>query len=188
MRRVILYIQKVATGRNILIFLIPAMAVYAIMLLYSIPQVGHYAPKMKWFDLSPTGYSVEYANELLHVLGVKGRDLYLYLQLPMDFIYPGLFTVSCCLLLSWLFAKSYNSGSKMFYVSFVPVAAGLFDYLENIGIVGMLMSYPDVPKSLITITSFLTILKSACTTVFFVLLLLAVILYMKHKWVEKNTI
>lgn len=185
MRKLVECIQNVATGRTVLKTLIPAMVVYAIMLLYSIPQVGQYAPKMKLFDLLPTGYSFEYANELLHILGVKGRDLYLYQQLPMDFIYPGLFAVSCCLLLSWLFEKSLNSDSKMFYLCFVPVAAGFFDYLENFGIVRMLMSYPDVAKSLVSITSFLTILKSACTTVFFAILLLGVILFMKHKWQAK---
>lgn len=186
MRELVQCIQKVATGRNILKFFIPAMVVYAIMLLYSIPQVGHYAPEMKLFDLSPTGYSFEYAKELLHVLGVKGRDLYLYQQLPLDFIYPGLFAVSCCLLLSWLFAKSLNSDSKMFYLCFIPVAAGFFDYLENIGIVRILMSYPDIAESLVSITSFLTILKSTCTTAFFVFLLLGVVLYMKHKWADNN--
>ncbi len=182
MRKLIAYLQNVATGRTVLRFFIPAMVVYCIMLFYTIPQVELYAPKMKIFDLLPTGYSFEYANELLHVLGKKGRDLYLYQQLPMDFIYPGLFAVSCCLLLSWLFTKSLNSNSKMFYLCFVPVAAGLFDYLENIGIVRMLLSYPNVAESLVSITSYLTILKSAFTTTFFVLLLLGVILFLKRKW------
>ncbi len=185
MRKLIEYIQNVATGRTVLIFFIPAMIVYGIMLLYTIPQVGQYAPKMKLFDLLPTGYSFVYANELLYALGVEGRGLYLYQQLPMDFIYPGLFAVSCSLLLTWLFTKSLNSNSKMFYLCLIPIAAGLFDYFENIGIVRMLMSYPDITESLVSITSFLTILKSAFTTAFFVLLLLGIILFMKRKWLKK---
>lgn len=97
------------------------------MLLYTIPRVGQYAPKMKLFDLSPTGYSFLYANELLDALGAEGRNLYLYQQIPLDFIYPGLLAVSYCLLLSWLFAKSLNPDSKVFYLCFVPVAGGLFE-------------------------------------------------------------
>ena len=54
------------------------------------------------FDLSPTGYSFEYAIKLLDTLGSDGRELYLYRQLPLDFIYPGLFAVSFSLLLYWL--------------------------------------------------------------------------------------
>jgi len=184
MGKLIAFIQNVATGRAVLGVFIPAMVVYVIMLLYTIPQVQQYAPGIKLFDLSPTGYSYAYAIELLGALGIEGRNLYLYQQLPMDFIYPGLFAVSCCLLLSWLFVKSLNSNSKMFYLCFVPAAAGLFDYLENIGIVRMLLSYPNVAESLVSITSYLTILKSAFTTTFFALLLLGVILFIKCKWAD----
>ncbi len=185
MRNLITSIHNVATGRVVMGFFIPAMVVYAIMLLYTIPLVEQYAPEMKLFDLSPTGYSYEYAMELLDVLGVKGRNVYLYLQLPMDFIYPGLFAVSCCLLLAWLFSKSLNSSSQMFYLCFVPVAAGLFDYFENIGIVCMLIFYPNVAKQLVAITSFFTLLKSGLTTAFFALLLIGVILFIKRKRADK---
>jgi mannose/fructose/N-acetylgalactosamine-specific phosphotransferase system component IID len=181
MKKLIAFIQNVATGKVVLGFFIPAMVVYATMLLYTIPKVEQYAPGMKLFDLSPTGYSFPYAIELLSVLGVKGRDLYLYQQLPIDFLYPGLFAVSCCMLLAWLFSKSLNSNSKMFYLCFVPVAAGLFDYLENIGIVQMLMSYPNVAESHVAITSALTILKSVCTSTFFLTLLLGVVFFLKHR-------
>ncbi len=186
MKKLIAFIQNVATGKAVLGFFIPAMVVYAIMLQYSIPRVEQYAPGMKLFDLSPTGYSYVYALELLRVLGSKGRDLYLYQQLPVDFIYPGLFAVSCCLLLSWLFAKSLNANSKTFYLCFVPVVAGLFDYLENICIVRMLTSYPNVSEFHVSITSFLTILKSGFTTTFFVLLLLGVVLFLKRKRKENK--
>ena len=184
MKRLIGYIQNLATGKTVLGFFIPTMVVYSIMLLYSIPRVGQYAPKMKLFDLLPTGYSFLYAHELLDTLGAEGRSLYLYQQLPLDFIYPGLFAVSSCLLLSWLFAKSLNLDSKVFYLCFVPVAAGLFDYLENIGITRMLVSYPDVAESLVSVTNFMTILKSASTTAFFIFLLLGIVLFMKRKWTE----
>lgn len=103
MKKLLSFIQRVSTGYVVLAFFIPAMIVYFVMLFYTIPQVAKYAPGMNLFDLSPTGYSFEYANELLHTLGSDGRDLYLYKQLPLDFIYPGLFAISCSLLLSWLF-------------------------------------------------------------------------------------
>ena len=188
MRKFIAFIQNVATGKTVLVFFVPAMVLYSVMLLYTIPQVGKYSPGMKLFDLSPSGYSFVYALELLHALGAKGRDLYLYQQLPLDFIYPGLFAVSCCLLLSWLFAKSLNANSKMFYLCFVPLVAGLFDYLENILIVRMLTSYPNVAELHVSIASILTILKSGFTTAFFLLLLVGIILFLKRKWTDNSNI
>ena len=184
MKNLITHLQSFATGKTVLGFLIPAMSIYLIMLLYTIPQVMQYAPEMKLFDMSPTGYSFLYAVDLLNALGVEGRGTYLYQQLPVDFIYPGLFAVSCCLLLTWLFSKSINANSIMFYLCFVPVLAGLFDYFENICIVNMLISYPNITEIHVSTSSGFTIIKSGLTTVFFVILMLGVVLLLKSKWTE----
>jgi hypothetical protein len=173
------FMQRISTGKVVLALIIPAITVYFIMLLYTIPQVSAYAPGINLFDLSPTGYSFEYAIKLLDTLGSDGRDLYLYRQLPLDFIYPGLFAVSCNLLLSWLFLKTQQTNSKLFYFCYIPVAAGLFDYLENIFIVSILTSYPNVSEVSISLASAMTITKSVLTTIFFVLLVLGVILNLK---------
>jgi hypothetical protein len=62
------------------------------------------------------------------------------------------------------------------------VAAGLFDYFENIFIVSILTSYPNVSEVSILFASRMTIVKSMLTTVFFVLLITVVILNLKKKW------
>ena len=176
------FLHRVSTGKVVLAFIIPAIIVYFIMLLYTIPQVSAYAPGINLFDLSPTGYSFEYAIKLLDTLGSDGRELYLYRQLPLDFIYPGLFAVSCSLLLSWLFLTTQKTNSKLFYFCYIPVAAGLFDYFENIFIVSILTSYPNVSEVSILFASTMTIVKSVLTTAFFVLLITVVILNLKKKW------
>ena len=186
MRKLLSFIQSVSTGKVVLALFIPAMIVYFIMLLYTIPQVAEYAPGMNLFDLSPVGYSFEYANELLGVLGVDGRGAYLYKQLPLDFIYPCLFALSCGLLLSWLFLKSQNESSKIFYFCFVPMAAGLFDYLENIFIIHLLTSYPNISGISVSLASAMTIIKSGLTTTFFVLLIVGLVLFLRSKWKTNN--
>ncbi len=184
MKNLITHLQSFATGKTVLGFLIPAMSIYLVMLLYTIPQVMQYAPEMKLFDMSPTGYSFLYAVDLLNALGVEGRGRYLYQQLPVDFIYPGLFAVSCCLLLTWLFSMSINANSGMFYLCFVPVLAGLFDYFENICIVNMLIYYPDITEIHVFTSSSFTIIKSGLTTVFFVILMLGFVFLLKRKWTK----
>ena len=178
------FMQRVSTGKVVLAFIIPAIIVYFIMLLYTIPQVSAYAPGINLFDLSLTGYSFEYAVKLLDTLGSEGRELYLYRQLPLDFIYPGLFAVSCSLLLSWLFLKTQQTNSKLFYFCYIPGATGLFDYFENIFIVSILTSYPNVSEVSISLASARTIVKSVLTTAFFVLLIIGVILNLKKKWLQ----
>ena len=180
--KLISFLHRVSTGKVVLAFIIPAIIVYFIMLLYTIPQVSTYAPRINLFDLSPTGYSFVYAIKLLDTLGSDGRELYLYRQLPLDFIYPGLFAVSCSLLLSWLFLTTQKTNSKLFYFCYIPVAAGLFDYFENIFVVSILTSYPNVSEVSISFASTMTIVKSVLTTAFFVLLITVVILNLKKKW------
>ena len=170
MKKIITHLQKIASEKNVVFTFVPAMAVYLLMLLYTIPKVESFAPGRTLFDLSPSGYSYQYAKSLLESLGEQGRSVYLYQQLPADFLYPGLFAVSCSLLLTWLFAKSFKANSKMFYIAIVPALGGLFDYLENVSIVLMIKSFPGLSQGLVAIASIFTVLKSVFTIVFFFLL------------------
>ena len=51
----------IANGRNVIIFFIPSLAVYLLMLFHTIPGVESYVPEKKIFDLLPSGYSYDYA-------------------------------------------------------------------------------------------------------------------------------
>jgi len=53
--------------------------------------------------------------------------------------------------------------------------AGLFDYTENILIIRMLKTYPNLNSSLVTAASFATVAKSILSSVFFTLLILSIL-------------
>ena len=179
-------ITNAASGRHVLIFLILSFAVYFVMLFHTIPSVQAYAPDIKIFDLSPSGYSYHYAIKLLSALGDEGRKQYLNTQLTLDFIYPALFSISSSLLLAWVFLKRYVKGSRIFYSCLVPICAGIFDYLENIQIVVMVVNFPDISNTQVVLSSVFTIAKSALTTIFFLVLLFAFIkLWMGSKCAKK---
>ena len=175
MEKIIPFFQKHATGRLVAVLFILTM------LLYAIPSVIALAPDMKLFDLCPTGYSSEYAFTLLEAIGPDGRNTYLAVQLPLDFIYPGLFATTYSLLLIWLFGKGFKGRSKIFYFAFFPVVAGVFDYLENIGIIAMLNAFPNLSNGVAKITSTFTILKSGFSVACFILLVVGVIPLVKRK-------
>ena len=71
MKRFIDRIQELAAGRTVLILVLVTLAVYAAILLYTIPSVLELAPEMKLFDMSPTGYSLDYARSLLEAIGER---------------------------------------------------------------------------------------------------------------------
>ncbi|MBU0729414.1 MAG: hypothetical protein KKE17_12865 [Proteobacteria bacterium] len=170
MKKIVNFLKQWSSGKIVLGLFIATMVVYLTMLLYTIPAVERFAQGKALFDLSPFGYSHEYALSLLETLGKDGRSLYLHLQLPLDFIYPGLFAISHSLLLTWIFNKGYAADSKIFYFAAIPFLGGFFDYLENICIIVMIKSYPNVPHELVNVSSTFTLLKSVFTTTFFILL------------------
>tara|TARA_B100000953_G_scaffold110533_1_gene90919 strand:- start:764 stop:1054 length:291 start_codon:yes stop_codon:yes gene_type:complete len=47
--KLLLFIQRISTGKVVLAFIIPAIIVYFMMLLYTIPQVSAYAPRINLF-------------------------------------------------------------------------------------------------------------------------------------------
>lgn len=181
MNKFITYLQNYSNGKIVLLLFILTNLIYVSMLMYSLPLVSSYAPELVLFDMAPMGYSYSQAIELLTSLGIEGKNAYLSIQLPLDFIYPGLFAVSYSLLITWVLKHYHPKDSKFYFIAFIPILAGGFDYLENIAIIVMLNSYPDISENLVNISSAFTIVKSGATTLFFVILILAFISFFKHR-------
>ena len=173
--KIIELFQKYSTGKNVILLFSINMVVYLGILFYSIPKVLTSAPEMKLFDVSPSGYTSEYAISLLNAIGPEGWDLYLSLQLPLDFIYPGLFIISWPLVFAWFLKKNYSLESKVYYALYIPILAGLFDYAENVLIIMLLKTYPDLGSGLVSAASIATIIKSILSSIFMTLISLSII-------------
>ena len=158
-------------GKTILLLFVITNVVYATMLLITIPKVMQFSGGMPLLDMLPTGYTHDYVRTLFDTLGEQGRKAYLFQQIPLDMLYPGLFAVTYCLLTAYLLTKLGKFDSPMFYGCLIPVLSGLFDYGENAGIIAMINSYPNNSSQLTVITNIFSILKSTSTTVCFVALL-----------------
>ena len=171
------HLKRISSGKVALTFFMLTNVVYGAILGYSIPHVLSFSPDAILFDMSPMGYSFDQAVALLQALGVDGRNAYLAVQLPIDFVYPGLFAVSYAVLLTWVFKNFTDQGSKLYWLACVPVLAGLFDYLENVCIIMMINAFPDLSEGLVSVASGFTIFKSVLTTLFFVILISASVVW-----------
>lgn len=175
MKNIFDHLQSISTGKLVLVLFAITNLVYGTILAYSIPLVLSFSPDAILFDMSPAGYSFVQAMELLQALGSDGRHAYLTVQLPIDFVYPGLFAVSYAILLIWVFKKVCAQDSNLYWLACVPVLAGLFDYLENVSIIMMINRFPELSEGLVSLASGFTIVKSVLTTLFFVILISALI-------------
>jgi len=169
-------IKSHLNGKKILLLFLITNFVYGFMLLVTIPKVMSFSDGIKLLDMMPIGYNAEYVNTLFNTLGEKGRFLYLYRQIPIDMVYPFLFGVSYFLILAYFLNKLNKLKSLFYYLCFLPVIAGIFDYFENIGIIFMLSNYPSYSQNLIMSTNLFTIIKSITTSIYFIVLIVVLVL------------
>ena len=169
-----------------MLFLITS-TVYALMLLVTIPHVMDFAGGMKLLDMMPKGYSSAYVSSLLTALGDEGRNAYLYRQLPLDFLYPGLFAITYCLIFAYLLRKLDKLDSFLFYFSLLPLLAGLFDYFENIGLILLLTGYPESVMKFSGITNAFSVLKSSLTTVYFIGLIILLVAVVRRYFLSRKS-
>jgi hypothetical protein len=179
-------IQRNISGKKVLLLFILANLVYASMLIITIPEIMHYSDGMKILDMMPTGYDAHYVNILFSTLGIQGRYAYLYHQLPLDLIYPALFGISSCLVLAYFLNKLEKLNSPLFYLCFIPLFSGFFDYGENIGIIMMLKDYPNISVLQVQITNVFSVLKSTFVTVYFVVLIITLLAVAKNKYFSRK--
>lgn len=169
------FINKNISGKKVLILFLLTNLVYALMLTITIPKVMTFSGGLKLPDMMPLGYELEYVTTLFETLGEKGRNVYLFIQLPVDMIYPLLFAISYSLLMAYFLKKLDKLDSVLFYFCWLPIIAGSADYIENIGIVIMLNNYPDISSNSVILANSFTIIKSMTTTFYFIALIIIMI-------------
>lgn len=169
-------IHKNSTGKKVLVLFIITTIVYAVMLIITIPKTMIYSNGMRLLDMMPGGYDSEYIRTLFEALGEKGRRIYLLNQIPIDMIYPFLFGITYCLLMAYLLKKIDKFNSALYYLCFLPVIAGIADYLENLGVISMLVNYPGQSHFSMMATNVFTLIKSTMTTLYFVALIIVLLM------------
>ena len=116
-------------------------------------------------------------EEALSTVGSYGEASGFWIRIYMtwDLVNPILYTLIFGLLISWLFQRSFRPGSKLQILNVVPVGAGLFDILENISIVILLLAYPAPPAVVAWISTVFTTSKTILLAVSALLILIGVI-------------
>jgi hypothetical protein len=170
-------LERNLSGKKVLGLFLLTNSVYLFMLAFTIPTTMAFSKGMKLLDMMPMGYDLNYVKELLGSLGEKGRETYLTTQLPLDMVYPLLFGLSYPLLLAYFLNKLNKLNAPNIYLCILPLLGGMADYVENLGIMIMLSSYPDLTGSLVRITSLFSVIKSSSSSLFFIAILLVLIAF-----------
>lgn len=116
----------------IILLYIAQIVLFQVMLRVTFPVIQANLGELKMFDMMKQGYDVAVAEQVLAVIGEQGRNMYLHVQMPIDFVYPVLMAVVYYLVL----VKTSTTFRYSYYV--FPILLVLCDWIENICIIWML--------------------------------------------------
>ncbi len=116
-------------------------------------------------------------EEAFSTVGSYGEASGFWIRIYMtwDLVNPLLYTLIFGLLISWLFQRSFRPGSKLQKLNVVPVGAGLFDILENLSIVILLLAYPARPPVVAWLGTIFTMSKTVFMAASALLILIGVV-------------
>ena len=149
-------------GQYAAAFGLASLGIYLVMINITLDHIQSLSG-LRPFDMRPGGYSSEQAYALLDALGVDGRQYYLTRQIPFDLIYPSLMALTLVSILKWLESQGVNHVLTQVGI-WLSAGAATADYLENAGICAMILSWPDLPTSLVQAASIASIAKAILTT------------------------
>lgn len=146
------------------------LAVYATMLVWSLPVVSNAAGGAAPFDMRPAGYTFEDTKAFLAALSADGRAFYLDVQQRLDLFYPAL--LAATLFFAIVLLAPAGRGVWRWVLAATAIPGAVFDYLENHQVAAMLALGPDaVTPEMAATASRWTVLKSGFSTIAMVILL-----------------
>ena len=137
-----------------------ALALYLVIVLWSLPRISAEAGGLSPFDMRPMGYSLDEARDFLTALSDSGRTFYLGTQHRLDWLYPALLGTAFALGFSLLFR-----GGLLWLLILLSACVVAFDWLENLAVADLLRAEPaalDVDQ--VAAAARWSVLKSAATT------------------------
>ena len=107
-------------------------------------------------------YSAQEAFTLLGQYGDAGRELYLRFLIA-DFIFIPVYSLGFALLMTRTIYAVCREPTRWLWLNLLPLGIGIFDIVENLSILGMLIIYPSFNVGLGTLSGISTLCKHLLT-------------------------
>lgn len=142
MRKLSDWIQKVSTGKVVLVTLVIFIAFTALVLPDQAAQAEQYSEGVGSVDTSFV-YSPDDIYRIAQGLGEEGRDAYVRARWTFDLVWPIVYAVFLAVAVSYLLDKAFSHQGDWHMLNLVPVFGMIFDYLENLAATGVMLAFPD---------------------------------------------
>lgn len=122
------------------------------------------------------GYSPEKAYEVLDGYGADGRAYYVRKLLINDTVFPIAYSLLFAGTLAVLLKRLTGKDSRLRYLAFLPLAGGVLDLAENVGIITMLLTYPGSMEWIARATSLITAVKLSINLIAMALIVAGIVM------------
>lgn len=113
--------------------------------------------------------------------GFEGRMFYIDSRITFDIVWPFIYTIFLISGISWIANKIILEGSWVRKLNLVPIGALIMDFLENISNMIIMFRYPTPTDLLASLAGVFTALKWVLVGGSFVILVLAIFLWIGVK-------
>src|SRR5438105_4499939 len=147
-----------ATRRNVLLVVALDLVMNAALLPLASARLAVVSGAVGPFDNS-FAYTPAQAYSALAAYGSAGRAFALSSELTLDLVYPVIYTLFFCLASLYFLQRAAPGRPALARLALIPFLALVADYLENAGLITLLLNYPAQLLVLAQATSLLTTLK-----------------------------
>lgn len=123
---------------------------------------------------------------MVEAYGDEGRKIYALFELTADVLYPIIYATFLAIVLTMLSRCLYGIESRVTILNLLPYGIVIMDYLENIGIVTLLMSYPEQYELVARVTGFFNAAKWSLVALTFAIIMIGLVL-LPFKGPERNS-
>lgn len=164
LNRIYNFVKSLARGRNIWLLGITTALLLVTYNLIKLPdfiagQLGYSGSQPMFAIDLQFNYSPVWVYTVLGDYGEKGRAAYGYLSGLFDFIFPLIYTLFLATALSAILSRLLPEGSGWQKLSLFGLLPGIMDWLENVGILSLIINYPRQLPWLVNITNIFTMAK-----------------------------
>lgn len=146
------------------------MAIYAVMVAWSLPMISTAAGDLMPFDMRPYGYTFKEARAFLVALSPEGREFYQDVQHRLDILYPLLITAT--LFFALVALLPYRWGRRRWLAVSPIVLVAVADWAENAAVSTLLSAGPEgITPQMVAEASRWSVSKAAVSTIAFMALL-----------------
>lgn len=180
LNRLLSLVQRLATGRIVLILFLVTAAFGLTLNVTNIPiGVKVFQERAGGRDIMDmrSSYTSDEVYAVLEALGPEGRELYATMHLAVDFVFPLFYSFFFATLFAWILGRLAPAGHPVQQLSLLAFVSLLADWSENICVLILNWSFPQRLEGLARVASVFTTIKFSMAPLSFGVLLVALLFF-----------